>query len=169
MGSSIDGSFSLEMRAGDLYWTVHPLSLQAVGLGLRWRLTEKFRVNFRVDYAWGKDDDVLLISVGEAFWHAARPRARRATRTRTVRMRERSDAPFRGRRPIRSSSCSSRSCSSSFRCCCAACGYAARRRARPRPSRPSPSSASGPGSGTSVTGVQRGNVGSFGPQYSPPS
>ena len=41
--------------------------LPAGGLGLRWRLTEKFRVNFRIDYAWGKDDEVLLISVGEAF------------------------------------------------------------------------------------------------------
>jgi hypothetical protein len=41
--------------------------LPAGGVGLRWRLTEKFRVNFRIDYAWGKDDEVLLISVGEAF------------------------------------------------------------------------------------------------------
>ncbi len=41
--------------------------LPAGGLGFRWRLTEKFRVNFRIDYAWGKDDEVLLISVGEAF------------------------------------------------------------------------------------------------------
>jgi hypothetical protein len=41
--------------------------LPAGGVGMRWRLTEKFRVNFRVDYAWGKDDEVLLISVGEAF------------------------------------------------------------------------------------------------------
>jgi len=41
--------------------------LPAGGVGLRWRLTEKFRVNFRVDYAWGQDDEVLLVSVGEAF------------------------------------------------------------------------------------------------------
>lgn len=41
--------------------------LPAGGVGLRWRLTEKFRVNFRIDYAWGKDDQVLLISAGEAF------------------------------------------------------------------------------------------------------
>jgi hypothetical protein len=41
--------------------------LPAGGVGLRWRLTEKFRVNFRVDYARGKDDEVLLVSVGEAF------------------------------------------------------------------------------------------------------
>ena len=41
--------------------------LPAGGVGFRWRLTDKFRVNFRVDYAWGKDDEVLLISAGEAF------------------------------------------------------------------------------------------------------
>jgi hypothetical protein len=41
--------------------------LPAGGLGLRWRLTQQNRVNFRIDYAWGKDDQVLLISAGEAF------------------------------------------------------------------------------------------------------
>jgi hypothetical protein len=41
--------------------------LPAGGLGLRWRLTDKFRFNFRIDYAWGRDDEVLLISAGEAF------------------------------------------------------------------------------------------------------
>jgi outer membrane protein assembly factor BamA len=41
--------------------------LPAGGVGLRWRLAEKFPVNFRVDYAWGRGDEVLLISVGEAF------------------------------------------------------------------------------------------------------
>jgi outer membrane protein assembly factor BamA len=41
--------------------------LPAGGLGLRWRLTKQNRVNFRIDYAWGKDDEVLLISAGEAF------------------------------------------------------------------------------------------------------
>jgi len=41
--------------------------LPAGGLGLRWRLTKQNRVNFRIDYAWGKDDQVLLISAGEAF------------------------------------------------------------------------------------------------------
>jgi outer membrane protein assembly factor BamA len=41
--------------------------LPAGGIGLRWRLADKFRINFLVDYAWGKDDEVLLVSVGEAF------------------------------------------------------------------------------------------------------
>jgi outer membrane protein assembly factor BamA len=41
--------------------------LPAGGVGFRWRLTENFRLNFRVDYAWGRDDQVLLISAGEAF------------------------------------------------------------------------------------------------------
>jgi hypothetical protein len=41
--------------------------LPAGGLGLRWRVADKYRVNFRIDYAWGKGDEVLIISVGEAF------------------------------------------------------------------------------------------------------
>jgi hypothetical protein len=56
---------------GGVWGEVRPFTqddfLPAGGLGLRWRLTDKFRVNFRVDYAWGKDDQVLLISAGEAF------------------------------------------------------------------------------------------------------
>lgn len=41
--------------------------LPAGGVGLRWRLTQQNRVNFRIDYARGRDDDSLIISVGEAF------------------------------------------------------------------------------------------------------
>lgn len=41
--------------------------LPAAGVGLRWRLTRQNRLNFRVDYARGQDDDSLIISVGEAF------------------------------------------------------------------------------------------------------
>jgi hypothetical protein len=56
---------------GGVWGEVQPFAqddfLPAGGVGLRWRLTERFRLNFRVDYAWGKDDQVLLISVGEAF------------------------------------------------------------------------------------------------------
>jgi hypothetical protein len=39
----------------------------AGGVGLRWRLTRQNRLNFRIDYALGRDDDSLIISVGEAF------------------------------------------------------------------------------------------------------
>jgi hypothetical protein len=41
--------------------------LPAGGVGARFRLTKKDTVNFRVDYAWGRDDNSLTISVGEAF------------------------------------------------------------------------------------------------------
>ena len=41
--------------------------LPAGGLGLRWRVADKYRVNFRVDYAWAKGDETLIVSVGEAF------------------------------------------------------------------------------------------------------
>jgi hypothetical protein len=39
----------------------------AGGVGLRWRLTRQNRLNFRIDYALGRDDDSLIISVGDAF------------------------------------------------------------------------------------------------------
>jgi hypothetical protein len=42
-------------------------ALPAGGVGLRWRLTDDNRINFRIDYGWGRDDDTLTISVGEAF------------------------------------------------------------------------------------------------------
>jgi hemolysin activation/secretion protein len=41
--------------------------LPAGGIGLRWRLTQQNRLNFRIDYGHGKDDDTLIVSVGEAF------------------------------------------------------------------------------------------------------
>jgi hypothetical protein len=52
---------------GDIAYFNQDSFLPAGGLGLRWRLTKQNRVNFRVDYAWGKDDRVLLVSAGEAF------------------------------------------------------------------------------------------------------
>jgi outer membrane protein assembly factor BamA len=41
--------------------------LPAGGIGIRWRVADDYHLNFRVDYAWGKGDQTLLISVGEAF------------------------------------------------------------------------------------------------------
>ena len=41
--------------------------LPAGGVGLRWRLTDQNRLNFRIDYGRGRDDETLIISVGEAF------------------------------------------------------------------------------------------------------
>lgn len=41
--------------------------LPAAGLGLRIKVSERYGVNARVDYAWGKDSEALYVSVGEAF------------------------------------------------------------------------------------------------------
>ena len=41
--------------------------LPAGGAGLRFRLTKKNPINFRVDYGWGKAGGTLCIGVGEAF------------------------------------------------------------------------------------------------------
>jgi hypothetical protein len=50
-----DGQF----KAGD--------ALPAGGVGLRYRVTDKFKVNVRADMAWGRDDSTFTLSVGEAF------------------------------------------------------------------------------------------------------
>jgi len=56
---------------GGVYGKVAPFKqddwLPAGGLGLRWRVADKYRVNFRIDYAWAKGDETLIVSVGEAF------------------------------------------------------------------------------------------------------
>ena len=41
--------------------------LPAGGVGLRWQVTRRNRLNFRVDYGRGRDDETLTVSVGEAF------------------------------------------------------------------------------------------------------
>ena len=40
---------------------------ESYGFGLRWRLLKEQRVNFRVDFAWGEDDDAYYVSLREAF------------------------------------------------------------------------------------------------------
>ncbi len=56
---------------GGVYGEVAPFeqddALPAAGVGLRWRLTHENRINFAVDYARGRDDQTLTVSVGEAF------------------------------------------------------------------------------------------------------
>ena len=42
-------------------------ALPSVGLGLRLNIEETNHINFRVDFAWGKDQSALYIGVGEAF------------------------------------------------------------------------------------------------------
>jgi len=41
--------------------------LPSVGLGVRWMVAPKNKINLRVDYAWGDGDQALYISIGEAF------------------------------------------------------------------------------------------------------
>lgn len=41
--------------------------LPAAGLGLRFKASEKYGVNARIDYAWGKDSSAAYFSIGEAF------------------------------------------------------------------------------------------------------
>jgi hypothetical protein len=42
-------------------------ALPAGGVGLRYRVADKFKVNVRADMAWGRDDSTFTLSVGEAF------------------------------------------------------------------------------------------------------
>jgi hypothetical protein len=37
------------------------------GAGLRFQLTDKYPMHMRADYAWGKKESILYISIGEAF------------------------------------------------------------------------------------------------------
>ena len=37
------------------------------GFGLRYRLTEKNPLHYRIDLAWGEDDFEVYFSIGEAF------------------------------------------------------------------------------------------------------
>jgi hypothetical protein len=41
--------------------------LPSVGVGIRWMVAKKNKINLRVDYAWGEGEQALYISVGEAF------------------------------------------------------------------------------------------------------
>jgi hypothetical protein len=41
--------------------------LPSGGAGLRYRLTKENHVNLRADYAWGKGNSALYISIAEAF------------------------------------------------------------------------------------------------------
>jgi outer membrane translocation and assembly module TamA len=41
--------------------------LPAAGLGLRFRLTKKSHVNFRIDFAVGRDGHTVTVGLGEAF------------------------------------------------------------------------------------------------------
>jgi len=53
--------------APDLEGFRHATTLPSVGAGLRYALTEKNQVNMRLDVAWGKDEHLIYLGVGEAF------------------------------------------------------------------------------------------------------
>ncbi len=53
--------------ADDLEGLDDATALPSLGLGLRFTLEEKNHVNFRIDVAWGRDDAVVYLGVGEAF------------------------------------------------------------------------------------------------------
>jgi hypothetical protein len=42
-------------------------ALLSGGSGLRYRLTEKNPLHYRIDFAWGEDDFEVYFSIGEAF------------------------------------------------------------------------------------------------------
>jgi hypothetical protein len=51
----------------DLSGLAHADALPSVGGGVRYLLAEQNHLNFRVDVAWGRDDTLIYVSVGEAF------------------------------------------------------------------------------------------------------
>lgn len=53
-------------RAADLEWDEDVL-LPSIGAGARWRLSKTFPMSLRLDVAWGKDDGMFYVSMGEAF------------------------------------------------------------------------------------------------------
>lgn len=42
-------------------------ALPAAGLGLRFRMIETYKINARIDYGWGQDDQAVYFSIGEAY------------------------------------------------------------------------------------------------------
>jgi len=42
-------------------------TLPAAGLGVRFRMIETYKINARIDYGWGKDDQAVYFSIGEAY------------------------------------------------------------------------------------------------------
>jgi Omp85 superfamily domain len=53
--------------APDLNGFTSATALPSFGGGLRYQLTDQNKVNFRLDVAWGRDDVLYYLSVGEAF------------------------------------------------------------------------------------------------------
>ena len=59
---------------GGLGWVANEVSdfsldetLPAAGLGVRFRIIETYKINARIDYGWGKGDEAVYFSIGEAY------------------------------------------------------------------------------------------------------
>jgi hypothetical protein len=64
-GATLFGGFArVAPSAGELFDTE---ALPAGGLGVRYQLTRQYRMNMRLDYAWGRDGGLLYFAVAEAF------------------------------------------------------------------------------------------------------
>ncbi len=50
-------------------WSNYSMSeaLPAAGLGVRYRMIDAYRINARIDYGWGKHDQAIYFSIGEAY------------------------------------------------------------------------------------------------------
>jgi hypothetical protein len=53
--------------ANDLTKASLPDALPGGGIGLRYCMIQKYRINARVDYGWGKDDQAIYFSIGEVY------------------------------------------------------------------------------------------------------
>jgi hypothetical protein len=42
-------------------------TLPGAGIGIRYRIIETYKINARIDYGWGQDDQALYVSIGEHF------------------------------------------------------------------------------------------------------
>ena len=64
-GGTVFGGFAqVAPSAGELF---DAGVLPAGGLGVRYQLTRQYRMNMRLDYAWGRDGGLLYFAVAEAF------------------------------------------------------------------------------------------------------
>lgn len=57
-----------------LAWSANEMSqmalddtLPAGGIGIRWTMIPTYKINARIDYGWGKDDQAIYVAIGEAY------------------------------------------------------------------------------------------------------
>ena len=66
LGFVVFGGYSA-LFDGDWYELNEADYYGSFGAGVRFRILQSERVNFRVDWAWGKDEDAYYVSLREAF------------------------------------------------------------------------------------------------------